>query len=357
MRGRADEQRDRTLPGAECDRPHHQISVRRGTELDRVEDLADERHRIGHRRCAARRGAEDVGHPPRQVVQRPGGEREERLDVRRGPGERCSLVCGPPGLLGGRLAQHGGGGDRPGDEPGDPGRAEQREDRPTPRGLSCQGDPIRITTERVDVVADPLEGGEPVEECAVLGCAAKAAEPKEPEPVADRDDDDGVPVECRAVVPGAHGRPRDVGPAVEIHQYGEVGTWLSGRGREDVDGQVVVAGQRRLGDGARVEPAALCRGTRSGGVADSLPAVRRGRCGKHELSHGRCRVRQAVEGRGPRAFGTAHDPVHRRREGAWHQGARVSRRVASSVMSSRARPRVSGTLERTKKNEAAVRRA
>ena len=65
---------------------------------------------------------------------------------------------------------------------------EQRGDRIGPGGLAEDGDVGRVAAEAADVVLHPAQGGELIEEPAVVGCAGHAREALEPGPVVRADD-------------------------------------------------------------------------------------------------------------------------------------------------------------------------
>ncbi len=136
--------------------------------------------------------------------------------------------------------------DRAGEEIGGAGnRAKCENGRPS-GGLTGYGHAAWVTAELGDVVADPLECEDPVQDSAVVRGVLDPSETVEAESVRNADRHDPVPVEGRAVIPRARGRPSHESATVDVDQYGQCGGIVSGSRGEDVHIERRLAGDRRL---------------------------------------------------------------------------------------------------------------
>ena len=133
------------------------------------------------------------------------------------------------------------------------GRGEQCEHRRASGRLPGDGDPVRITAERGDVLPHPVEGEQQVAQPEVGGDVVQDGEPVHAEPVADGDADDAVAGEGTAVVPGAGRAAREEAAAVDPHQHREGPAVVVLVGGDDAEVQHVVARHRRFRDRGRGE--------------------------------------------------------------------------------------------------------
>jgi hypothetical protein len=92
--------------------------------------------------------------------------------------------------------------DRPVEKASSTGHREQRGDRSAAGGLAEDGHLTGVAAEGSDVVADPFQRGDLVEEATVGRHAVQEAETLEAHPVVDGHDDDAVVGEGGAVILG-----------------------------------------------------------------------------------------------------------------------------------------------------------
>lgn len=186
------------------------------------------------------------------------------------------------------------------EEPACTGTHEQRRDEVRPRRLTEHGHAARIAAEGADLVTHPFEGGDDVEQSAVVRRVVEGAETLDAEAVVDRHEHDAVAREGRAVVHGLARRPVAERPAVHPHhdrkpRLGRIE--LARRARPDVEVEAVVAGDRRVVEQVRKR----CRVRHLGGsrpvlqrVAHALPRLDGRGCGEPERAEGRRRVRDSA---------------------------------------------------------------
>lgn len=164
-------------------------------------------------------------------------------------------------------------------------------------GLPEDGDAAEIASEGPDVVPDPGEGGDLVQQAPVGGGVGEDAVAEGAEPVVERDQDDPVPGEGRSVVDGDGGGPPGEGAPVDPHHDRQPGPGR-GVGGPHVEVQAVVAGDLRVREQRRVPVRVGHFG--SGGpegarVAYPVPGGRMAGGGEPERSDGRGGVGDAAE--------------------------------------------------------------
>lgn len=186
---------------------------------------------------------------------------------------------------------------------------EQRAGADGPGGLAEDGDPAGIAAERPDVVADPLQGGDLVQQAPVGGGVGEGPVTEDAEAVVEGDEHDPVAGEGRAVVDRHGGRSPGQGPAVDPDHDGQPGTGVRGGGPH-VEVQAALAGDLRIGqqrgEGRRVGHLGGRR-TEGAGVAYAVPGL--GGRGRREAqgADGRGGVRDAPEDGGAVGAGAALD--------------------------------------------------
>ena len=258
---------------------------------------------VDHRR--ERRGGERDRSPAPEVIAGP---------HRVGGGGQPGRVGGPERLRGG--GQPGPGGDRRGDVGGQRGREErtghalrdgpaeqagrvrhdqQGRDRAGPGRLAEDGHPVRVAAERGDVLPDPPQRRDLVQQPAVGRHAGQLGVALHADPVVEGDQDDVLLGQQRAVVAGQAGRARPVRAAVDPHHDRQ-----SGRarvGREHVDGQPVVRVGARRGRGRRRRRVGGLRRRRAERlcVAGAVPGPRRARRREPQVARWRLGERDAQE--------------------------------------------------------------
>ncbi len=186
-------------------------------------------------------------------------------------------------------------GDDLGEKAARPRHAEQRGHAHRARGLAEDRHVGRVTAEGGDVVPDPFQRRDLVEQAAVGWRVRQQREPVDAEPVVDGDQHDAIPREGMAVVHRHGGVAIAEGAAMDPdHDRGSPGQVA----RPDVQGEPVVARNARLGQDL-VERRGVSRLRRRraerDALADAVPRLGRLRSPEPERAGRAGRVRDAQE--------------------------------------------------------------